>query len=75
MVVKVSNEDFAKAVDEEFKQRKLGDDENLRFAVETIARDVLVASEWTKASPPAIIHVALSVINRAVWHSFDSPPL
>ena len=70
MEIKINNADFAKAVDEQLKKTKLGDDENFRFAVETIAREMLIASEWAKASPPAIAHAALGVICRVVWSSF-----
>ena len=71
MKIKINNADFAKAVDEALKESKFGNDENFRFAVETIAREILIASEWTNASPPAITHTALGVIGRVVWNSID----
>ena len=69
MKTKINNADFEKAVDEEMKLSPFPEDEKFRLAIETIAREILIAAEWTNASPPAIAQAALGVVYRATWES------
>ena len=72
MKKQISDAVFEKAVDEEMEKSPFGTDEKFRFAVETIAKNLLIASEWTEASPPAIAHTAIGVLCRVVWAQFPN---
>lgn len=72
MKIKINNADFEKVVDEAMKETSFGKDEKFRLAVETTAKNILIASEWTDASPPAIAQSAITVICRVVWNQFPN---
>lgn len=70
MKMTISDVDFAKALSEKLKESEFGGDDKFRLAVEVIAKEILLAAEFSGASPPAITNTALGVVTRAAWYSF-----
>lgn len=67
----IDNAAFIKAVDEAIRGSTFEKNPKFRFAVESVARELLVMAQWSEISPPAISPVALSAVFRYAWDTFE----